>query len=69
MADVPIKIYDEPTLRMFIKDTLNENANLIIEYKSGKSVSFNTLVSKVMAKTGGRGDPETIRRMLKKTIG
>jgi aspartyl-tRNA(Asn)/glutamyl-tRNA(Gln) amidotransferase subunit B len=69
MSDVPARIYDESMLRMFIKDALNENANLIIEYKSGKSAAFNSIVSKVMAKTGGRGDPETIRRILKKMIG
>lgn len=69
MPDVPAKIYDESTLRLFMKDTLNENAYLIIEYKSGKAVAFNTLVSRVMAKSGGRGDPETIRRLLKKMIG
>ena len=44
------------------------NTKAVLDYKSGKNESFNFLVGQVMKKTQGRGDPETIRRLMKKLI-
>ena len=46
-----------------------ENTKAIIDYKAGKKESFNFLVGQVMRKTQGRGDPETIRKVLKRKLG
>ncbi|MEM7819919.1 MAG: GatB/YqeY domain-containing protein [Candidatus Aenigmatarchaeota archaeon] len=64
----PKRIYDEKILREFVREALNENPWLIIEYKSGKQSAFNSIVSVVMKKTEGRGDSETIRKILIRMI-
>lgn len=63
------RIFDEKALEPLVKNVLNENAQAIIDYKYGKSEVFNFLVGQVMRKTEGRGDPETIRKLLREKIG
>ena len=62
------RIYEEGTLEKTIQEVLGTNAKAVLDYKSGKQESFNFLVGQVMKKTQGRGDPETIRKLLKKVI-
>lgn len=62
------RIYDEDSLEDAIKESIDSNTKAVLDYKSGKQESFNYLVGQVMKKTHGRGDPETIRKMLKKLI-
>ncbi len=62
------RIFDDKFLEPIVKDVLNENPQAIIDYKSGKSESFNFLVGRVMRKTEGRGDPETIRKLLRRKL-
>ncbi len=62
------RIYDESALEQAIHEVLGTNAKAVLDYKSGKQESFNFLVGQVMRKTQGRGDPETIRKLLKKMI-
>lgn len=64
-----VRISDENVLEPIVKDALDENAKAIIDYKSGKAGAFEFLVGQVMRKTEGRGDPETIRRLLRKMLG
>lgn len=61
-----IKSHDE--LEEVMKQVLEENAQALIDYKSGKKESFNFLVGQVMRKTKGRGDPDTIRAILSKKL-
>jgi Asp-tRNA(Asn)/Glu-tRNA(Gln) amidotransferase B subunit len=62
--DIPQKIRDEKTLYPFVRDALNENPMLIIQYKQGKQAAFTQLVSAALKKTQGLGEPEVIRRIL-----
>ena len=62
------RIYDEASIEKTINEVLGTNAKAVLDYKSGKQESFNFLVGQVMRKTQGRGDPETIRKLLKKLI-
>ena len=62
------RIYDESTLEGAISQVLSTNTKAVLDYKSGKQESFNFLVGQVMKATQGRGDPDTIRKMLKKLI-
>lgn len=62
------RIFDEKVLEPIVKEVLNDNAQAIIDYKSGKSEVFNFLVGQVMRKTQGRGDPETIRKLLRERL-
>ncbi|MBI2076256.1 MAG: Asp-tRNA(Asn)/Glu-tRNA(Gln) amidotransferase subunit GatB [Candidatus Aenigmarchaeota archaeon] len=63
-----VRIVDETALMEMIKAVLNENAQAIIDYKSGKKEAFNFLVGQVMKKSQGRGDPETIRKLLRSKL-
>ena len=62
------RIYDEASIEKSVHEVLGTNAKAVLDYKSGKQESFNFLVGQVMRKTQGRGDPETIRKLLKKMI-
>lgn len=62
------RIRDERVLKQFVTEALNENPMAIIEYKQGKQSAFNFLVAQAMKKTQGYGDPEVIRRILKKML-
>jgi len=66
--EVVQRIRDEKFLKQVITEALNENPMCIIEYKQGKQSAFNMLVSQALKKTKGYGDPETIRRILKKML-
>jgi aspartyl-tRNA(Asn)/glutamyl-tRNA(Gln) amidotransferase subunit B len=63
------RLFDEKTLEPVVKEVLDQNAQAIIDYKSGKAEVFNFLVGQAMKKTEGRGDPDIIRRLLKEKIG
>jgi len=64
VQDNVMRIYDEHILEPIVEETLDENAQAILDYKSGKKEAMNFLVGQVMRKTRGRGDSETIRRIL-----
>ena len=63
------RIYDEKVIDEVIEEIVAENTKAIIDYKAGKKESFNFLVGQVMRKTQGRGDPDTIRKVLKRKLG
>lgn len=62
------RIYDEKELEPFVKEAMNENAQAILDYKTGKPEAFHFIVGQVMRKTKGRGDPDTIRKLLSKRL-
>ena len=62
------RITDESALDYIVKEVLDENPKAIIDYKSGKQESFHFLVGQIMRKTRGRGDIETIRKLLRRKI-
>lgn len=62
------RIYDENAIENSIQEVLNSNTKAVLDYKSGKQEAFNFLVGQVMRKMQGRGDPETIRKLMKRLI-
>jgi aspartyl-tRNA(Asn)/glutamyl-tRNA(Gln) amidotransferase subunit B len=62
------RIFDKKALESVVKQVIDENTNTVLDYKSGKSEAFHFLVGQAMKKTEGRGDPETIRKLLKKML-
>ena len=62
------RIYDEKTLEALIKEVISENTTTLLDYKSGKTEAFHFLVGQAMKKTQGRGDPETIRKLLRRML-
>lgn len=58
------RIHSEDVLDPIIKEVLEQNTKAILDYKSGKQEALNFLVGAVMKKTKGRGDSDTIRRLI-----
>jgi aspartyl-tRNA(Asn)/glutamyl-tRNA(Gln) amidotransferase subunit B len=58
------RIYSEEILGPLVKEVLEHHTKAILDYKSGKIEALNFMVGAVMKKTKGRGDSETIRRLL-----
>ncbi len=59
------RIYDETVLEQVIEKVINENPRAVLDYKSGRQEAFNFLVGQAMRKTQGRGDTETIRKLVR----
>jgi aspartyl-tRNA(Asn)/glutamyl-tRNA(Gln) amidotransferase subunit B len=67
-SDNVTRIYDENILEPIVQEVLNSNANAILDYKAGKTEAMHFLTGQVMRKTRGRGDSETIRRILQRFL-
>jgi len=63
------RIHDKTVLTGFIEEVIAENGKAVIDYKSGKKESFNFLVGQVLRKTQGRGDPDSITKLMQKMLG
>jgi aspartyl-tRNA(Asn)/glutamyl-tRNA(Gln) amidotransferase subunit B len=66
--DTATRIYDPDILQPIVEQILGENPQAILDYKTGKKESMNFLIGQAMKKTRGRGDSETIRRILEKFL-
>ncbi len=62
------RIHDETVLGQIIERVVNENPKAVLDYKSGRQEAFNFIVGNAMKKTQGRGDPETIRRLVREFL-
>lgn len=62
------RIHDEVVLGQIIERVVNENPKAVLDYKSGRQEAFNFIVGNAMKKTQGRGDPETIRRLVREFL-
>jgi len=62
------RIHDEEVLSAMAKEVMSENVRAILDYKAGKEEAFHFLVGQIMRKTKGRGDPETVRKVLRKLL-
>ena len=58
------QITDEEEIRNIIKEVLEENPNLVEDYRNGKRV-FDYLIGQIMKKTRGRANPVITSKILK----
>src|SRR3989344_5029159 len=65
--NVQARIYDDDSSNDAIQEVLGTNTKAVLHYKSGKQEAINFLVGQVMRRTQGRGDPDTIRKLLKRS--
>ena len=61
------QITDEEEIRNIIKEVINENYNLVEDYKNGKRV-FDFFIGQTMKKTRGRANPVITSRVLKEEL-
>ncbi len=62
------QISDENTIRASIAAVLEQNADKVAEYKSGKDKLFGFFVGLVMKELHGKGNPEIINKILKELL-
>lgn len=62
------RIDDEKALEEIVREVIDSNTKAVLDYKSGKTESFNYLVGQVMRKTQGRADSTTIRKIMSRLI-
>lgn len=58
------QIRDEALLREYVTKALEADPKAVAAYKAGKSNAAKAIMGKIMAKTGGRGDPVILDRLL-----
>ena len=58
------QIRDEALLRGCVAEALEADPKAVAAYKAGKSNAAKAIMGKIMAKTGGRGDPVILDRLL-----
>ena len=61
------QIVDENEIRNIVVEVLNENSNLVDDYKAGKRV-FDFIIGQIMKKTRGRANPVITSRILKEEL-
>ncbi|MBN1212320.1 MAG: Asp-tRNA(Asn)/Glu-tRNA(Gln) amidotransferase subunit GatB [candidate division Zixibacteria bacterium] len=62
------QITDEKKLRLEIEKVLEDNPEQLEQYRAGKTALFDYFIGQVMRRTGGRAEPETVNRLLKKIL-
>ncbi len=62
------RIFDEKTIEKEINEALASHPKAVLDYKSGRQDALNFLIGQVMRKTKGRGDPDTIRKIMKRKL-
>ena len=61
------QIVDENEIRNIVLEVVNENLNLVDDYKAGKRV-FDYFIGQIMKKTRGRANPVITSRILKEEL-
>ena len=62
------QISDENTIRELVNSVLDENANLVETYKSGKTNILGALVGKTLQKSGGKANPAIVNKVINEEI-
>lgn len=62
------QISDEETIANLVDEALREKMDVLRSVRRGKESAFNVLMKAVIDKAGGRGNPSTIRRVLRARI-
>lgn len=62
------QVSDESTLQAIIDETLNENAQSIVDFHNGKDRALGFLVGQIMKKTRGQANPQKTNELLLKAL-
>ncbi len=63
-----VQISDEDAIGRIIREVINENEDNVRLYQMGKTQLLTFFVGQVMAKTGGRANPQSVNRLLKEML-
>jgi aspartyl-tRNA(Asn)/glutamyl-tRNA(Gln) amidotransferase subunit B len=59
---------DSAAIEVICQEVIQENPSQVEQYQSGKTGVIGWLVGQVMAKTGGKADPQAVRKSLEKLL-
>jgi len=62
------QIEDTAALEAMVKEVIEQNPDVVAQYKSGKDKLIGFFVGSVMKKAGGKGNPKIIQDLLKKYL-
>jgi aspartyl-tRNA(Asn)/glutamyl-tRNA(Gln) amidotransferase subunit B len=63
-----IQSSDEGEIELFIDEVLEEYAEKVLEFKSGKKGLMGLFVGEVMKKSGGKSDPKLTTKLLNQKL-
>jgi aspartyl-tRNA(Asn)/glutamyl-tRNA(Gln) amidotransferase subunit B len=69
MAEGLGQIGDEEALRVIVNNVMNEQADVVAQYRAGKTAAFGFLVGQVMKATKGRAKPKLVNTLLREALG
>jgi aspartyl-tRNA(Asn)/glutamyl-tRNA(Gln) amidotransferase subunit B len=59
---------DESELQHICKQVLEENTNIVEQYKKGKTTVIWFFIGQAMKKTGGKANPQTLQPIFEKLL-
>ena len=59
------RIADDQTLNPIVEKVIADNAEVVMQFRAGRTETFEFLVGQVMRATQGRADPKAVREILK----
>lgn len=62
------QISREDELKPILEEIIKENSEAVTNYKNGKETALQFLIGQAMAKLKGKGNPEALKKILKKII-
>ncbi len=63
-----LQISDEDELRTAVRKTLAENPDQVASYRGGKTTVIQWLLGQVMRTSGGRANPQSVRKILEEEL-
>jgi aspartyl-tRNA(Asn)/glutamyl-tRNA(Gln) amidotransferase subunit B len=62
------RVDDEEAIAALVQETIARHAKPVEQYRAGKKQTFGFLVGQVMKASGGKADPETVARHLRRAL-
>jgi aspartyl-tRNA(Asn)/glutamyl-tRNA(Gln) amidotransferase subunit B len=63
-----LSLDDEAALAQAVRDTIAAFPAAVADYRGGKTAAIGRLIGETIKRTGGRANPETVRRLLEKAL-
>jgi aspartyl-tRNA(Asn)/glutamyl-tRNA(Gln) amidotransferase subunit B len=63
-----LQISDDDTLRSAVRKILAENPDQVASFRGGKTTVIQWLLGQVMRTTGGRANPQAVRKILEEEL-
>lgn len=64
-----VQVDDEAEIARWVDEVVAANPKIVVDIQGGKAGAVGSLVGQVMKRSGGRANPQTVQRLLKKKLG